>query len=211
MKLAHRISLYHRGRKWETFLEKIMPTPDIHVLDVGYSNNVRLEQLNYIERHYPYPHMLTALGILQPTAKLRERFPFVEFVTYDGTIFPFNDKTFDVCWSNAVIEHVGNRQKQLIFVKEIKRVAKVAFITTPNRYFPIEVHTHTPLLHLLPKDIFDRYLCLVGKKRQTGDYMNLLSLRNIRALLNAAEISEFEIIKNRLLGFVFEYVIIFKS
>jgi hypothetical protein len=32
------------------------------------------------------------------------------------------------------------------------------FVTTPNRWFPIEVHTQFPLLHWLPKSAYRRLL-----------------------------------------------------
>jgi 2-polyprenyl-3-methyl-5-hydroxy-6-metoxy-1,4-benzoquinol methylase len=125
--------------------------------------------------------------------------------------FPFDKGSFDVSWSNAVIEHVGNRAEQLRFIKEMTRVARQAFITTPNKYFPIEVHTRTPLLHLLPKTLFERYLKLVGKDWATGSYMNLLSLSEIRELLKEADITDFTILKNKLLGFSLDFVVIVNS
>ena len=43
------------------------------------------------------------------------------------------------------------------FLQELMRVARHGYVTTPNRYFPVETHTRVPLLHiLLPKRIFDR-------------------------------------------------------
>ena len=53
-------------------------------------------------------------------------------------------------FSNAVIEHVGGRAEQRRFVDESLRVAPRAFVTTPNRWFPVEVHTRLPLVHWLP-------------------------------------------------------------
>ncbi len=63
-------------------------------------------------------------------------------------------------WSNAVLEHVGTRDDQLLFLREVRRVGRRVFLTTPNRHFPVEVHTRTPLLHWLPKPVFERYLRL---------------------------------------------------
>lgn len=210
MSIAYKISAYNRRRKWRIFMEEIRPKPGMGVLDVGYSDDEHSATDNYIEKHYPYPHMLTALGIEEPR-KFRLRYPHVNTIRYDGRTIPFDDMSFDVCWSNAVVEHVGNRDRQLTFIKEIKRVAKTAFITTPNAHFPIEVHTRTPLLHFLPTPYFEKYLHLIGKKWATGDYMNLLSLRSIKSLLGDANISRFKIIENRLLGFTLDYVIIFKA
>lgn len=207
MSLAYKISAFNRGRKWETFMREIQPSPEMKVLDVGFSENEYSATDNYLEKHYPYPEMLTALGVDEPK-KFKERYPKVKAVQYDGTIFPFEDKQFDICWSNAVIEHVGDRDKQLIFLSEIRRVAKRVFFTTPNRLFPVEVHTRTPLLHLLPKNIFDGYLSLIGKKWATGDYMHLLSYGDITGLLSKAGIRDYKIIKNRFFGFTIDFVVV---
>jgi len=208
--LAYKISEHNRKRKWKAFTEIIRPGPDLKVLDVGYCDQENVETDNFIEKHYPYPHMLTALGTEAPTI-FRQTYPDVNCVHYDGTTFPFRDASFDVCWSNAVIEHVGDRAAQLRFLAETKRVAKRAFITTPNKFFPIEVHTRTPLLHLLPKPVFDRYLKMIGKAWATGEYMNLLSLSDLKRLLRQAGITDFKILKNRLLGFTLDFVVVMNS
>ncbi len=210
MSLAYRVSKYNRERKWGLFMQKIAPTPEMFVLDVGYSDGEQSETDNFIEKHYPYPHNLTALGIEKPI-HFPTLYPQIKCVEYDGTQFPFEDRSFDVCWSNAVIEHVGTRDRQLNFIREMNRVARVTFFTTPNRFFPIEVHTRTPLLHFLPKPIFEAYLRLIGKEWATGSYMRLLSLGDIRGLLTDAGIEDFEIVRNRLFGFSLDFVVIIKS
>ena len=49
-----------------------------------------------------------------------------------------------------MIEHVGGEEEQRRFVAESLRVGRRIFITTPNRWFPVEVHTRLPLVHWLP-------------------------------------------------------------
>ena len=71
-----------------------------------------------------------------------------------GEPLPFRDGEFDVVFSNAVVEHVGSRTAQAAFVGELCRVGKSFFITTPNRWFPVEHHTGLPLLHYLPASVF---------------------------------------------------------
>jgi SAM-dependent methyltransferase len=210
MSIAGKISHYNRKRKWRTFTEIIRPGPDLRVLDVGFCNQETVETDNFIEKHYPYRRMLTALGTETPTI-FRDKYPEVNCIQYDGTTFPFRNASFDVCWSNAVIEHVGDSAAQLRFLREISRVAKRAFVTTPNKFFPIEVHTRTPLLHLFPKPVFESYLRMIGKAWATGEYMNLLSLGDLRRLLHQADITDFKILKNRLLGFTLDFVVVMNS
>jgi len=210
MSFADKVSSYNRARKWSRFLEIINPTSETRVLDVGVNAKEYSDVDNYMEKNYDWPEMITALGINDLTA-FQERYPKVKAVRYDGKYFPFVDKEFDLCWSNAVIEHVGGRDEQILFLKEIARVARRGFITTPNRLFPIEVHTRTLLLHLLPKAAFDWYLSKVRKKWATGRYMSLLSKNDLKQLLEAAGISNYRIIGNRLGLFCIDYIVVFES
>ncbi|MEO1377925.1 MAG: class I SAM-dependent methyltransferase [Cyanobacteria bacterium J06635_10] len=233
MSLAYKVSGWNRKRKWETFLKEIQPTAKNTILDIGFSEEEYSDTDNFLEKHYPQTEQITALCLETPEAYLHargdadfqvpesaialkkkqasKRYPQLEIVTYDGKTFPFTDKTFDICWSNAVLEHVGDNQEQINFLKEIKRVAKKAFITTPNRYFPVEVHTRIPLLHFLPKKIFDRFLHFIGKGWAADEYMYLLSLSDLCKRLEAAGITKYKIIKNRLLLFTLDFVVVFEN
>lgn len=204
--LAYRISGFNRRRKWEQFLKLMRPDATTSVLDVGFSDKEYSPTDNFIEKHYPWPAQITALSVDQPE-EFPRRYPQVQAIAYAGREFPFADEQFDVCWSNAVIEHVGDRPRQLLFLREIHRVARAAFITTPNRYFPIEVHTRTPLLHFLPKRWFDAYLRRVGHEWATGDYMHLLSRRGLESLLAEAGISGYQLQANRLGPWALDFVV----
>jgi hypothetical protein len=67
----------------------------MRVLVVGFSQEEFSDTVNFIEKYYPYPEILTALGIDTPI-KFKERYPKVTTIQYDGGTFPFKDKTFDV-------------------------------------------------------------------------------------------------------------------
>ena len=75
----------------------------------------------------------------------------LEWVFADGLELPFRDKSFDVVFSNSVIEHVGDPWRQEQFAREIARVGVRYFVQTPNRWFPVEHHLLTPLIHFLPR------------------------------------------------------------
>jgi len=199
---------YFRSKKWDLFLEILRPTANCKVLDVGFSESEYRPTDNLIEKKYPYPERLTALGIQKP-AEFSRRYPKVKAVTYDGNIFPFKRHDFDLCWSNAVIEHVGDRRSQAQFLKEIKRVSKRSFVTTPNRLFPIEVHTRVLFLHMFPKRLFDEFLKFVGKEWATGHYMNLLTYNDLKSLMRMAGIWDYRVIRNKLLFFTVELIVVF--
>jgi SAM-dependent methyltransferase len=210
--LAGRLSAWNRGRKWRLF-ERAAPHAftEGRVLDVGYTNREYSPGDNFIEKHLSRPERITALGV-EPHDEFSARYPEVRAVRYDGRRFPFGDGEFDLVWANAVIEHVGTRDDQLHFLREIRRVGRRAFVTTPNRRFPIEVHTRTPLLHFLPQPVFERFLRATGRGWATGGYMRLLGAADLRSLLAEAGIAraEYSLHRNRVGPFTLDFVIVMK-
>ena len=97
-----------------------------------------------------------ALTILNLTASGAA--PLVGEVLADGRRLPFRDQSFDVAFSNSVIEHVGGIEDQRHFAEEIVRVGRRFYVQTPNRWFPVEPHVLTPLVHFLPKRLRRRLL-----------------------------------------------------
>ena len=63
----------------------------------------------------------------------------------------FSDQSFDLVFSNSVIEHLYTFENQKKMAREIQRVGKNYFIQTPNKYFPIEAHYALPFAQFLPK------------------------------------------------------------
>jgi len=156
--LVARVAARARRRMFDHFLQATAIRPDETLLDVGATSDETYEASNYLEAWYPYKHNITAAGI-DDAAFLEQRYPGVTFRRVDGGALPFDDGSFDVVHSSAVLEHAGSAEKQRRFLADLARVARRAvFVTTPNRWFPIEVHTQFPLLHWLPKPLFRRLL-----------------------------------------------------
>jgi len=65
----------------------------------------------------------------------------------------FNDASFDIVYSNSVIEHLFTWENQVKMANEVQRVGKNYFIQTPNYYFPIEPHFVFPFFQYLPKSL----------------------------------------------------------
>ena len=154
MRFTDAISLRSRRRKFALFMETMAPTAETTVLDVGvddfaFGEHEGCRTLNFFEAFYPWQERITALGLHEGT-RFRESYPNARYVQGDALNLPFADGEFDIVFSNAVIEHVGGREQQRRFVEESLRVARRAFVTTPNRWFPLEVHTRLPLVHWLP-------------------------------------------------------------
>jgi Methyltransferase domain len=177
-RLASRVSLRSRRRKLDLFLGTFRPGPDTSVVDVGVTDAGfgagGFWSDNFFEAVYPWPDRITAVGVTG-LERFAEAFPGVRAVQADGRSLPFGDDEFDLAFSNAVVEHVGGREEQRAFVHELCRVARSVFVTTPNRLFPVEVHTLVPVVHWLPAHAARR---LVPGLRE----IELLSPREFRTL-----------------------------
>ena len=140
------------------FLERTSIQPHETLLDVGVTSDQTYEASNYVEAWYPHKGRITAVGV-DDAAFLEQRYPGMTYRRADGRDLPFADNSFDVVHSSAVLEHVGTFANQRRLIEELARVAKrVVFLTTPNRWFPVEVHSMLPLVHWLPKPWFRRLL-----------------------------------------------------
>jgi SAM-dependent methyltransferase len=184
MRLADSISLRSRGRKLRLLREELRPSADTTVLDVGadelgFGEGDGCATMNFFEELYPWPERITALG-LHDGAGFRATYPHIPYVQGDACALPFEDGAFDIVFSNAVIEHVGGRDRQRQLVTEAIRVGRRVFITTPNRRFPVEVHTRLPLVHWLPDALSHRVYDLTG--REIGAEVDLLTRRSFAQL-----------------------------
>jgi hypothetical protein len=136
--------------------------------------------------------------------------PVPTWVAGDGRALPFRDAAFDVVFSNSVIEHVGDAASQQLFALEVARVGRAYWVQTPNRWFPVEQHLLTPLVHWLPQSwqaaIVRRGTVWSALTRPTPDRRDFYIehfLRDIR-LLSYREVARLfpgaRIIRERFLG-----------
>jgi ubiquinone/menaquinone biosynthesis C-methylase UbiE len=133
------------------------------------------------------------------------------WVAADGRRLPFADHSFDVVFSNSVIEHVGTAVEQRRFASEIARVGKRYWVQTPNRWFPLELHMLTPFVHYLPRNwqagILRRFTIWEWIARPDPDQRAFYIehyLRDVR-LLRAKDLQSLfpgaELIRERFFGF----------
>ncbi|HSC51707.1 MAG TPA: methyltransferase domain-containing protein [Gaiellaceae bacterium] len=183
--LAARASLWNRRRKLSLFLETIRPGPETRVVDVGVGDTPFGTEPgvaathNFFEALYPWPERITAVSDV-PLPNFAQAFPSIATVVASGLRLPFPDDAFDVAFSNAVVEHVGGREQQRRFVAELCRVAPRVFVSTPNRWFPLETHTLVPFVHWLPRDAADR--AMHALRRRNWEQVELLSKRELLTL-----------------------------
>ena len=74
-------------------------------------------------------------------------------ITGDALTLPFEPGSFDLIFSNSVIEHVGSYAHQALFASEVKRVCDKYIIQTPSIWFPLEPHSLIPLFQCIPHSI----------------------------------------------------------
>jgi hypothetical protein len=148
-----RVAAHQRWKMFYRFMLDTGVTRGEHILDVDVTSDRSYEASNYLDAWYPHKKEVTVVG-LDDASFLCDQYPGMRFVIADGLRLPFQDQTFDVVHSSAVIEHVGSWARQYAFVAECCRVARCAvFITTPNRWFPVEFHTVLPLVQAPEADL----------------------------------------------------------
>jgi SAM-dependent methyltransferase len=142
--------------------------------------------------------------------------PF-DWVIADARRLPFRDNAFDVAFSNSVIEHISGPGDREAFAAEIVRVGRRYYIQTPSRWFPVEPHLMTPLIHYLPRRIQRKLLrnftvwgVLVRPTPEGCDAflrdIRLMTAGELRRLFPAAEIW-----RERTLGLVKSLIAVSRS
>ena len=160
--MLRRVLRNEQAKLYGHFAEAFPPQPGWRVLEVGTNGSLEEARDYFLHSLYPHPEQITASGLEEPDV-FERLFPRCRYVRLERNApLPFKDESFDLVFSNAVIEHVGAREQQRAFLGEILRVGKRAFVTTPNRRHPIEFHTVTPLLHYLPPHVYRRIYAAAG-------------------------------------------------
>jgi SAM-dependent methyltransferase len=136
-RVAERFARRARRQRRDLFRRLVAPRPAERILDVGSGE--------------------TGLAGLEPSLDVtgtdrvdRPEYPG-PFVRADGRRLPFGDGEFDVAYSNSVIEHVVEPSDRRALAEELRRVGGRYFVQTPNRWFPVEQHLLTPIVHWLPR------------------------------------------------------------
>jgi hypothetical protein len=124
----------------QQFVRESGITPQTRVLDIGGTADF-----------WDLSPIRPRLVLLNTPRAKAELVGAAEWVAGDGRCLPFRDQSFDLVFSNSVIEHVGDRASQERFAQEVARVGRAYWVQTPYRWFPVEQHLMTPFIHWLPK------------------------------------------------------------
>lgn len=80
--------------------------------------------------------------------------PRMKSVQGDATdLKQFPDGSFDIVFSNSVIEHLFTIEAQGRMAREVARLGEAYFVQTPNYWFPIEPHFHWPGWQWMPRSL----------------------------------------------------------
>lgn len=169
-----------RKKMYLRFEQALHPEREDEVLDLGVTPDTSLKDSNFFEKLYPYKDKITIASI-EDCEFLVKKYGLKCFAqNKPKEPLPFQDGQFDILFCSAVLEHVGTREDQKFFLQECMRISKKIFITTPNRYFPIEMHTFLPFLHWLPWNIFQKIVRKIkGEFWADINNLNLVSKRDI--------------------------------
>ena len=157
----------------------------IRILDVGGTQNYWKDKEVFNNSDYH----ITLLNL----KKVDVDYSNVKSVSGDATnLSHYKEDKFDIVFSNSVIEHLYTYDNQVKMAKEIKRVGKLFFVQTPNKYFLIEPHYVFPFFQFIPKKI--GFLILTKTKLCRGykwtdsyaqkylDEIRLISLNEMKEL-----------------------------
>lgn len=206
--IHQKIFVIFRRRRMKKFYALFRPSAQTRLLDIGGAPNTWLAESQYTHR---FPVTLVNLRFPDPAVLTDGRFVAVEG---DATHLPFADASFDIAFSNSVIEHMTTWEAQQAFAAEARRVAKRLWIQTPARSFPLEPHLLAPFFQYLPRRLqrrMARYFTLWGlltrpdaaRVDEMLSDIRLLTYREVRQLF-----PDCRILKERVLGLTKSYVAI---
>jgi SAM-dependent methyltransferase len=166
-----------RRRRHAVFERMIAPRPGERIVDVGCGPaGTGLAALD------PEAAITGVDAVNRPGYESASR----RFVEADARALPFADDSFEIAYSNSVIEHLDPVDRPR-FAAEIRRVAGRYLVQTPNRYFPVEPHVLLPGFQFLPLAA-RRRLWGLGVSRDPFADIRLLDEAELRALFPEAVI-----------------------
>jgi len=135
-----------RERRWNTFRAAFPEVEQMAVLDLGGTTEAWL-------RAPTRPRAVVVLNLLEPgTSDDPALIPVAGDACDARRVLSAAGlpQSFDVVFSNSLLEHVGGHAKRLAVAAEVEALAPYHWIQTPNRYFPIEPHWLFPGMQFLP-------------------------------------------------------------
>jgi hypothetical protein len=186
-RLFHELHRKSREKRHAMFLRFMRPTAGTTILNVGATGrNTGIPE--QFEHWYRPLDKITGGGLFfHEVVDYRVSFREVTPVVFDGCALPFADNSFDIVYSNAVLEHLPDRDSMARFAQEIQRVGRGWFVATPNRWYPVDPHYHLPFVQFLSQENQKRLVARLGKVAY--EHLVLLSRADLRRLFPTSKIA----------------------
>jgi hypothetical protein len=115
----------------------------ITILDAGGSSIYWIERGIADDERFE----ISVLNLDDEEFRKRDPHPRIAEVVGDATRLPdlYGPGSFDIVFSNSVIEHVGDVAAQRAMADGIRSIADAYYVQTPNRRFPLEPHFVEPM------------------------------------------------------------------
>lgn len=155
-------SRINKAKQIELILSEYIDLRKSAILDLGCGSGIIA---NYLGKKYS---LVYATDVVDERI-LKDNY---KFELLNESKLPYKDNAFDLIIANYVFEHENNKTN---FLGEIRRILKpggICYLSTCNRFFPIEPHFSLPLLSVLPRKIADQYVRVFKK----GDFFDIYSL-----------------------------------
>ena len=199
----------HRNKRFRAFLDKLRPAePErlIKVLDLG--GTVPFWQAWNITTHDKLHLTLVNDHVSDAKNNVESESPFIVNRRSDVLTLTNDDfRSFDLIFSNSMIEHLSSRHAQRELADRIGASGVPYFIQVPNKYAPVDPHIprlYLPFFGAYPKPVQARIITLKSfgpeglKPASLAEvyesflnYYNPLGIRDMRELFPGAKV-EFE-------------------
>jgi len=135
-----------RLRRWTLFRDTFPDIETMRVLDLG--GTVEAWRRSPVQ-----PAHVTVLNLVEPGESTDDSIRPIfgdacqasEVLTMAGI-----NTSFDVIFSNSLIEHVGGHARRSELARQVRELAPHHWVQTPYRYFPLEPHWLFPGMQFMP-------------------------------------------------------------
>ena len=135
-----------RLRRWETFRTAFPTIENLRLLDLGGT-------VETWRRAPVRPRHVTVLNLFEPGESDDDWIVPVRgdaCEAADALAKAKVDASFDVVFSNSLIEHVGGHARRSELARQVRQLAPRHWVQTPYRYFPVEPHWLFPGMQFMP-------------------------------------------------------------
>jgi hypothetical protein len=131
-----------RARRWEWFAEAFPEIESMSVIDLGGTAEAWL-------RAPVHPKLVHVVNLEPPPDQTPA---WIRADQADACSLPpaISNNTYDLVFSNSVIEHVGGHAQRMRFAEAVHKLSGRHWVQTPYRYFPVEPHWLFPGFQFLP-------------------------------------------------------------